>query len=78
MQDGSAYDATTFDFNSITGVLTIQNFAYNDFSKIKTYPMKLSAKFDDTIYTEAGSHSFDFEIDCDNGSAPVLAEAPLP
>ena len=34
MQDGSSYDTSIFDFNSLTGVVTIQNTVQNDFTKI--------------------------------------------
>ena len=40
--------------------------------------MKLTAKFDDTIYSEAGSQSFEFQIYCNNENNFMLTDAPLP
>ena len=40
--------------------------------------MKLTAKFDDIIYSEAGSQSFEFQIYCNNENTFLLTDAPLP
>ena len=79
MQNGSALDASTFDFTSTTlsGVLTIKNSIQNDFDKIQKYSLVLSSNFNDITYSNASLQAFDFEIYCDNVNPFILSDAPL-